>query len=366
MPKNNHAEKFWNFTNENNDPELILYGDISSNSWWGDEITPQQFSDDLKALGDVSEITVRINSGGGDVFAAFAIYSQLKDHKAKINVKIDGWAASAATIIAMAGDTISIPAAGIFMIHNPAVGLFGHYTEKELPKLTEELKIIKNSIIQAYTLKTGKSEEEISEIMDNETWYDGKEAVNSGFCDNIMFEDIDTEIENKEKIIVNSVVINVSDYKNMPKKLLNSGPKEVKNVCFSNKIPENQKEEQKQMEIKTVEDLKTAYPDLAKQVADEAANAERKRIQDIESGAIDGFENLVEDAKFSNPISASEVALKILNQMKKQGEQYLNNCKNDIEDSGINEVHNVNTETGAKGEKNPYMKVINKVLPIAK
>jgi ATP-dependent protease ClpP protease subunit len=106
------SKKFWSFVAaaDNKPAELILYGDISSYSWWGDEVTPQQFNDDLIALGDVSEIVVRINSGGGDVFAANAIYTRLKDHKAKIIVKVDGWAASAATIIAMAGDTIQIPA----------------------------------------------------------------------------------------------------------------------------------------------------------------------------------------------------------------------------------------------------------------
>jgi ATP-dependent protease ClpP protease subunit len=119
MPKTNN--KFWNIIAAADDKpaELILYGDISSYSWWGDKITPKQFNDDLNALGDVSEIVVRINSGGGDVFAANAIYTRLKDHAAKITVKIDGWAASAATIIAMAGDSIQIPASGVFMIHDP-------------------------------------------------------------------------------------------------------------------------------------------------------------------------------------------------------------------------------------------------------
>ena len=102
------AAKFWNFIpavpQENKPAELILYGEISSESWWGDEVTPRQFGEELAALGDVPEIVVRINSPGGDVFAANAIYTRLKDNAATITVKIDGWAASAATIIAAAGD----------------------------------------------------------------------------------------------------------------------------------------------------------------------------------------------------------------------------------------------------------------------
>ena len=97
-PKNKH---FWNFqpASGDNPPELILYGDIASETWWGDEVTPRQFTEELDALGAVPEIVVRINSGGGDVFAANAIYTRLKDNTAKITVKIDGWAASAATIL---------------------------------------------------------------------------------------------------------------------------------------------------------------------------------------------------------------------------------------------------------------------------
>lgn len=123
--------KFWNFVaqTEEDPPELILYGAISSSqSWYEDRITPMSFNEELKALGDVDEIVVRINSGGGDVFAANAIYTRLKDCKAKITVKIDGWAASAATIIAMAGDVIQIPSNGVFMIHDPKLLAWDYYT----------------------------------------------------------------------------------------------------------------------------------------------------------------------------------------------------------------------------------------------
>ena len=132
-----------------NPPELILYGDIASETWWGDEVTPRQFTEELDALGAVPEIVVRINSGGGDVFAANAIYTRLKDNTAKITVKIDGWAASAATIIAMAGDSIEIPGNGVFMVHDPALGLLGYFNETELAKMTDELKVIKQSIVNA-------------------------------------------------------------------------------------------------------------------------------------------------------------------------------------------------------------------------
>ena len=138
-------DKFWNFipATATKPPELLLYGAISSNqNWWEDRVTPGQFNKELDALGEVPEIVVRINSPGGDVFAANAIYSRLKDHTATITVKIDGWAASAATIIAMAGDTVKIARNGVFMVHDPAMTVWDTFRAEDFEKMAEELKII--------------------------------------------------------------------------------------------------------------------------------------------------------------------------------------------------------------------------------
>ena len=118
MPSKN---KFWQFkaNTEDGPAELLLYGDISSSSWWGDEVTPKEFKKDLDDLGNVDEINVFINSDGGDVFAGQTIYSMLKRHKAKITVYVDGLAASIASVIAMAGDIIKMPKNSMMMIHNP-------------------------------------------------------------------------------------------------------------------------------------------------------------------------------------------------------------------------------------------------------
>ena len=170
-PRNkNEVQRFWNFVpdEERNTAEMLLYGEISEYSWYGDEITPSVFNQELKDLGAVDEITVRINSGGGDVFAAVAIYTRLKEHKAKISVKIDGWCASAATIIAMAGDTIEISVGGVFMIHDPLAGLIGYYNTTDLENIVKELETIKQSIVNCYMTVTDKSEEEIKSLMTNE------------------------------------------------------------------------------------------------------------------------------------------------------------------------------------------------------
>lgn len=361
-------KRFWDFkakagneSGESTAAELILYGDISQTSWWGDEVTPKLFDSDLAALGNVSEIVVRINSGGGDVFAANAIYTRLKDHKAKITVKIDGWAASAATIIAMAGDVILIPANGVFMIHNPLMGVSGYYGADDFVKLSEELAVIKQSIINGYCLKTGKSETEISALMDRETWLDGKDAVESGFCDELMFADVQTEVENANRVVVNSVPLDISEYINVPKSLLNCR----KSGGFTNtKTPKTEKGGVEKMEIKTVDELKAAYPELAAQIEANAVAAERKRIKDIESLALPGYEAIISKAKFEVPVDSGVVATQIIAQQREQGKNYLNSVSEDVQESKMNDVKTApNGETGAE-ETNPYDAAIDALFPV--
>lgn len=352
--KNKH---FWTFraaAGDNAAPELILYGDIASETWWGDEVTPRQFTEELDALGAVPEIVVRINSGGGDVFAANAIYTRLKDNAAKITVKIDGWAASAATIVAMAGDVIEIPGNGVFMVHDPSLGLLGYFNEADLAKMTEELKVVKQSIVNAYVLKTGKDAAEVAAIMAAESWFDGKQAVDAGFCDKLMFEDAETTIENAAKIVVNSVSLDLNRYPNMPISLLNRTTARA-HGGFSNKPTINEpKRSEENMDgikdIKTVADLKAAFPDLTKQIEEAATDAERKRIQDIEDVAIAGYETIVADAKFKAPIAAGDVAKAILAEQKKQGGKYIQDRDDDAHASGAGDVGTGGQREGAGGD----------------
>ena len=352
--KNKH---FWTFraaAGDNAAPELILYGDIASETWWGDEVTPRQFTEELDALGAVPEIVVRINSGGGDVFAANAIYTRLKDNAAKITVKIDGWAASAATIVAMAGDVIEIPGNGVFMVHDPSLGLLGYFNEADLAKMTEELKVVKQSIVNAYVLKTGKDAAEVAAIMAAESWFDGKQAVDAGFCDKLMFEDAETTIENAAKIVVNSVSLDLNRYPNMPISLLNRTTARA-HGGFSNKPTINEpKRSEENMDgikdIKTVADLKAAFPDLTKQIEEAATDAERKRIQDIEDVAIAGYETIVADTKFKTPIAAGDVAKAILAEQKKQGGKYIQDRDDDAHASGAGDVGTGGQREGAGGD----------------
>ncbi len=356
-PVNKHFWKFINSAVDGKPPELILEGDISSTTWWGDEVTPRQFTEELNALGNVPEIVVRINSGGGDVFAANAIYTRLKDNAATITVKIDGWAGSAATIIAMAGDVIEIPGNGVFMVHDPKMGARGYFSAEDFKKAAEELKVIKQAIVNGYALKTKKDPEEIAAIMAAETWYDGKQAVDAGFCDRLMFEDAQTTVENMGKVVVNSVSMDLERFPNLSVSLLNRLTASASGGFTNTKNQIEQKRSEEVMDgikdIKTPEGLRAAFSDLVKQIEDAATAAataaERKRIQDIEGVALAGFETIVNAAKFEKPVSAGDVATQIVAAQKKQSADYIAARNDDAQDSGAGDVGTGGKIEGAAG-----------------
>lgn len=161
---------------------LHLNGTIAEESWFDDDITPQLFKDELFA-GD-GDITVWINSPGGDCVAAAQIYNMLMDYKGNVTIKIDGIAASAASVIAMAGTKVLMSPVSMLMIHNPITVAMGDAGEME--KAIEMLGSVKDSIINAYEIKTGLSRAKISHLMDAETWMDANKAVELGFADDIL------------------------------------------------------------------------------------------------------------------------------------------------------------------------------------
>ena len=197
-------KKFWNWKNrkvlnQETNEEIVertleLYGTIAEESWFDDDFTPQMFKDELNA--GSGDITVWINSPGGDCVAAAQIYNMLANYKGNVTVKIDGIAASAASVIAMAGNTVLMSPVSMMMIHNPATMAFGDHTEME--KAIEMLEGVKDSIINAYVLKTGLSRAKLSRLMDAETWMDATKAVELGFADDIITKDKFPEKEEDE------------------------------------------------------------------------------------------------------------------------------------------------------------------------
>lgn len=161
---------------------LFLNGTIAEESWFDDDVTPQLFKDELNA--GSGDITVWINSPGGDCVAAAQIYNMLMDYKGNVTVKIDGIAASAASVIAMAGTKVLMSPVSMMMIHNPMTVAFGD--SAEMQKAIEMLASVKDSIINAYEIKTRLSRTKLSHLMDAETWMDANKAVELGFADEIM------------------------------------------------------------------------------------------------------------------------------------------------------------------------------------
>ena len=191
--------KFWNWIkNDAGDEEertLVLNGEISDETWYGDEVTPALFAKELNA--GSGNITVWINSPGGDVFAAAQIYNMLMEYKGDVTVKVDALAASAASVIAMAGTTVLMSPLSLMMIHNPITVAIGD--SKEMQKAGEMLNEVKESIMNAYEIKTGMDRKRISHLMDAESWFNAKKAVELGFADGILHGKEDTEERDKEK-----------------------------------------------------------------------------------------------------------------------------------------------------------------------
>lgn len=170
---------------ENTERTLFLDGTIASESWFDDDVTPALFKDELNS--GSGNITLWINSPGGDCFAAASIYNMLRDYKGKVTVKIDGLAASAASVIAMAGDVVEASPVSMIMIHNPATIASGDHNDMQ--KAIEMLDSVKDSIINAYAIKTGLSRNKLASLMENETWMDARMALNLHFVDSIIERD---------------------------------------------------------------------------------------------------------------------------------------------------------------------------------
>ena len=180
-------KKFWNFiqNEDTSETELLFNGPISEDTWWGDEVTPALFRNELAKVS--GNLTVWLNSPGGDVFAASQIYSMLKNHKGKVTVKIDGIAASAASVVAMAGDETLIAPTALMMIHDPSTCATGNKSDME--KAIILLDEVKESIINAYETKSHLSRNKIAKLMSDETWLNAKKAHEMGFVDGILFAD---------------------------------------------------------------------------------------------------------------------------------------------------------------------------------
>lgn len=334
MPTEQKAP-FWSMTKNaaKNSGELVIYGYITEFDWWDEDITPQKFNQDLANLGDIDELVIRINSGGGSVTAGVAIHSMIKRHKAKTTVYIDGWAASIASIIAMAGDKIIMGKGSMLMIHNPSSGAWGE--AKDLRKQADVLDQVRESLIDIYEARSSKNRDEIGELLDKETFLSAAEAVEYGFADEIEESLPVVASMRNGTAFFNGFGFDFSKFKNPPK----LPTLEVQNQAVS--VSEEPKNERNGDKL-TLEELKNKYPDLYNQIFDlgvqNGVTAERVRMKAIDEIGMPGSENVINKAKYETGISAEATALEIVKAQKAKGAQYLTNLQNDAKLSGLENI----------------------------
>ena len=334
---NKKSKTIWNLVkNDDKSAELMLYGDIAE-SFWGDTVSAKEVTEYLAGL-DVENIDVYINSNGGVVDTAIAISNALRRHKAKVTVNIDGIAASAATLITCAGDTVRMPKNALFMIHNPSTIAMGD--SEEMRKKADVLEKYKNSITETYLQKVNIDKEKLSELMDNESWLSAEEALKYGFIDEII-ENTDIQVV-ENKVISNNMVFNMAEFKNF-------------------NVDKNIKNNGKGSEKMTREEIKNQYPDIYAEIINEGKEIgikeERTRIQEIENLGYN--HEVVDKAKFEEPKNARDLALEIVSLMKQENQNKLNR----IQDEGkpLN-----NTPKGNDDGVNDEQKAANKILAFFK
>lgn len=300
---------------------INLKGEIVSDDladiyrYWGYTCTsPKDFAD---LSNDDEDIEVVINSRGGSVTDASEIFTTLKEYKGQVTAKIVGFAGSCASWIAMAADKVKISPMGFIMIHNASSVAMGD--NREMDSTSNMLKTVDEAIRNAYKEKTGLSDEELKDLMDNETWFNSSKALEKNFADEIMFEE--------EALVSNSFF---NDLK-IPSK-------EILNII-------NKNQEEREEVVMDLKELQEKHPELYNEVMnlgkEEGRKEERERIQNIENLEVDGFKDLVNKAKFETFESPEKLAMNILKAQKEQGEKKV---KDFLEDKDFAVEHDAEEE----------------------
>lgn len=297
----------------------------------------------------MTEITVYINSGGGDVFAAQAIGNQLERNAATVTARIDGLCASAATIVACHADKVVAAADSTYMVHPVSMGICGYLTAAEMRDYLKALDTTRESIVSLYAKKTGHDADECAKWMDETNWWTADEAKENGFVDKVDDAKEDTVVENRNGILfVNSIGTHLP-FNEAPEFVRNRAKEKKPAARLKNKTPaelpgHNDHGEVKNMEIKTVDDLRKAYPDMVAQIENDAATTERTRIKEIEDSTLPGAEDEANEAKFVKPVDSAAFAKAVIANMKAkqnaQGKDYLDKAKRSAQNSGANDIQN--------------------------
>lgn len=359
-------EPFWKFRNlagDDEKAELLLYGDIAERSWWDDAATPKKFTEDLAALGAVKEITVYINSGGGDVFAAQAIGNMLERNSATVIAHIDGLCASAATIVACHANKVVAAADASYMVHPPSMGVCDYLTAEDMRNCLKALDTIRGNIVALYAKKTGKSEDECGTWMDETNWWTAAQAKENGFVDEVDDEESDTVVENRNGMLfVNSIGMGLPFDKAPDFVKSRMGAKTPGGFSNATNNPgQTGTQEEEAMEIKNKDDLMKAYPDMVNEIRKDAAidaiNRERARIKDIQDMTLPGMEQTMQDALYGeHPMDSTAYAKEVAKAAKKQAQDHVKALHDDAKNGGANGV-----QGGGDDQTDVYMDALRSV-----
>lgn len=360
------SEPFWKFKNlaeDDEKAELLLYGDIAERSWWDDTATPKKFADDLAALGSVKEITVYINSGGGDVFAAQAIGNMLERNSATVIAHIDGLCASAATIVACHADKVVAAADASYMVHPPSMGVCDYLTAEDMRNCLKALDTIRGNIVTLYAKKTGRSEDECGTWMDETNWWTAAQAKENGFVDEVDDEESDAVVENRNGMLfVNSIGMGLPFDKAPDFVKSRMGAKTPGGFSNATNNPgQTGTQEEEAMEIKNKGDLMKAYPDMVNEIRKDAAmdaiNRERARIKDIQDMTLPGMEQTMQDALYGeHPMDATAYAKEVAKVAKKQAQNHVEALHDDAKNGGANGV-----KGGGDGQTDIYLDALRSI-----
>lgn len=346
-------KKAYNFLeNGNDDLEINMYGEVVESipvDWWTGEpvegmyISEKDFLNDLEKYKDKSKITIRINSVGGDLYAGLAIANRIKDLNAEIVTIADALCASAAVAIYQTGGTRKLYTGSQIMIHEPSCRLFGRYDVQGIKKVEKQLEAGKKSIIESYMERTGRTFEDLEKMITNDCWMTGQEAVDEGFADEVIEGETVTEVtEDNKTVISNGICFPAEAFYSLPRHMkIRKG--NVKNGI----LPDNIEGGEPMTKNELMEKHPDLYDEIVKEIRDEqkaavadAVKAERERIKNIDEIASQvGDDAMVNEAKFGEkPMDASQLALEALKKQSKLGNDFLNNMKDDLQNSGADEV----------------------------
>ena len=349
MKSKNKPVKAYNMAVLSDDSaEINMYGDVlmqAPRDWYTNEIIPgtyiaaDEFLKDIEDIKDKANITVHINSGGGDLYAGLAIYNRLKTLSGHVTTVNDGLAASAASLIFQAGDTRKMNAGSNLMAHGAAGFLFGYYNVEDLEATVKEFKAHNNAIVNVYAEAMGVSASEAKSFIKGETWLTGREAVDKGLADELVETD-----KNEEENMIDKFMNKVALARFTPlgaARPVSATPAAVPPIA-------NTTTGGKEVEIKNIEELKTAFPEFVAQIENaavkdaetQAAESERERLKAIDEIAPSiADKELVRKAKFEEPMTAGELALEAMKAQAAVNKETLANIEDDAKDSGTEKVN---------------------------